>query len=432
MVIRLIWLYIGLPGSAVLFKWELLGFRLSTGAFMYRDIYDYTGPLAAGTFRWITTLFGTSFWPHFILSTFLVIFQAGYLNIVLLRIKAFDENNYLPAFLYVIVQSSLPEFYVLSPQLLGLTFLILALNLVFRRIDNMASDELFLLAGIFVGLAMLFYLPTIAFFISFLLSFVLFSTAILRRVILFIMGMLTVVMLVWAYTYWFGYHTDFLISFFVDGFAKPKTYFLATNRFFETGYAVLFFFAISIVGILWYRRSNFQTKIVQVMLFFLLAGVVSFFISPELSGTEYVFLLPPMSFLLSHLLLNLRRKVLRLTVPYVVVFGLLGYPFLVEREELIQYQVEDEEKVMLIGDQYALYQGHRITSPFLDEYVSRRRMEGLDYYLPATVIYSTLLKDDPDRIIDQWGYWDEIAYRFPEFANRYQRVAAGVYTKISN
>lgn len=432
MVIRLVWLYIGLPGSAVLFKWELLGFRLSTGAFMYRDIYDYTGPLAAGTFRWITTLFGTSVWPHFILSTFLVIFQAGYLNIVLLRNKAFDENNYLPAFLYVIIQSSLPEFYILSPQLLSLTFLILALNLIFRRIDNMASDELFLLAGIFVGLAMLFYLPTIAFFVSFLLSFVLFSTAILRRVVLFIMGMLTVVMLVWAYTYWFGYHTDFLISFFVDGFAKPKTYFLSTNRFFETGYAVLLIFAISVVGIFWFRLTNFQTKIVQVMLFFLLAGAVSFFISPELSGTEYVFLLPPMSFLLSHLLLNLRRKVLRLIIPYCVVFGLLGYPFFVEREELVPYRPEDEEKVMVIGDQYTHYQGHKITSPFLDEYVSRRRMEGLDYYLPATVIYSTLLKDDPDRIIDQWEYWDEISYRFPEFAKRYRNTSAGVYQKISN
>lgn len=423
----------GLPGSAAFYKWELLGFRLAQGVFMYRDVYDYTGPLAAGLYRWITFLFGTSYWPHLIMSSFLVIYQAATFNLILLRNKAFDDNNYLPAFLYVIFSSAVPEFYVLSPQLLSVTFLILTLGLIFRRIDNQASDELFLLAGVYVGLAMLFYLPSITFFVAFLLAFVIFSTAIFRRVILFVLGAGLMVAIVWGYTFWYGYSGEFLESFFLDGIRKSKTYFVSYQEFFGSGYAFLAVFGVTVVGILWLRLTNFQMKIVQVMLFFVLSAIAAFFLAPDLSWASYAYLFAPAAFFLSHSFLRIRRRWVRFLVPYAVVLGLLIYPRLWQTSSMSMYQPKSEEKkLMVIGNDLSKYQGYRFCGPFLDSYVSERRLRGLNFYTDALVMYSTLAADAPDLIIDQWGYWDEIATKFPLFAAQYREQEPNVYERISN
>jgi Family of unknown function (DUF6427) len=431
--IRAVWVVVGLPDSAAFYKWELLGYRLAQGAFMYRDVYDYTGPLAAGLYGWITFLFGTSYWPHLILSSFLVVYQAATFNLILLRNKAFADNNYLPAFLYVIFSSAVPEFYVLSPQLLSVTFLILTLGLIFRRIDNQTSDELFLLAGVYLALAMLFYLPAVTFFVAFLLAFVVFSTAIFRRMILFVLGMVVVVTVVWGYTFWFGYSGDFLESFFLDGTLKPKTLFVTYKEFFSSGYAFLAVFGVSLIGILWLRLTNFQLKIVQVMLFFVASGIAAFFLAPDLSSVLYAFLFAPAAFFLSHSFLRIRKIWAKILVPYAVVLGLIGYPAFLQIAKLDVYQPKVEnKKLMVIGDDLSSYKGFRFCGPFLDAYVSERRLQGLGFYDEALVLYNTIATDQPDLIIDEWGYWENIAVRFPLFAEKYQKQEPNIYIRISN
>ena len=134
---------------------------------MYSQTFDYTAPLATLVYKYLNLIFGRSYFIHYGFSSLVIVFQAGIFNQLLLKNKAYDENSYLPAFLYTILMISVPDFMTLSPQLMSLTFILLALRNVLRRIDNQVTDELFLNSGIYIGIATMIYLPSFVFFLVF-------------------------------------------------------------------------------------------------------------------------------------------------------------------------------------------------------------------------------------------------------------------------
>ena len=109
---------------------------------------------------------------------------------VFLKNKIFSENNNLPALFFVLCAVAIPDFMVLSPQIMSLPFLLMGLSKILDRIANETTDVLFLYTGIHVGIATLFYPPAITYFFIFLISFFLFSSSKLRRIGLYFNGFL--------------------------------------------------------------------------------------------------------------------------------------------------------------------------------------------------------------------------------------------------
>ncbi|MEQ9006293.1 MAG: hypothetical protein RLP12_00305, partial [Ekhidna sp.] len=126
-IIRLVQSYFINDSSSYELKWLLLGEWLGQGFRMYSETFDYTGPIAAFVYKYLYLIFGKTSFIHYGFSSLVIIFQAGIFNQLLLKNKAYDENSYLPAFLYMILMVSVPDFMALSPQLLSLTFVLLAL-----------------------------------------------------------------------------------------------------------------------------------------------------------------------------------------------------------------------------------------------------------------------------------------------------------------
>lgn len=431
------WIIVGFPLSLPELKWLLVGERLGDGFTMYRDLYDHTGPLSAMVYKWLDFLFGRSRWVHIVFSSILVTVQASILNSILLKNKAFEENNYLPAFFYVICSASVLDFFALSPQLMSITFILLALNQIFRRIDNVITDELFLYSGIYLGLAAFFYLPAVIFFVIFLVSFILFSSAILRRLLLFIYGTFAVFVVVWAYFFWHEAAYDFLNSFFGAGVQKPKIFYLEFVDLLKVGGFLCGVLLLGLTILVTQRSTNFQQKMQRVMTLFIIAGVIAMVVNRELMVADLVFFVPSTAFFLSYYFLGIRRRVWRLTMPYLVVFGLIAYPFLfIDGEELQSSIVQSSEpytgSVMGITSDISVYRNAHIAGPFLDEYVSRCRLENLEYFDEAPRLFQSLNESDADIILDEWGMAGVIFHRFPSFARRYEQTGPGEYRLISN
>lgn len=436
-VIRGIWLIYGLPLPLFGFKWQLLGSWLAQNHMIYADSYDYTGPLSALVFKWMTILFGNSRWIHIIFSTLLIILQAGIMNTIFIRNKAYHENTYVLAFIYIILMCGVMDFYMLSPQLMSITFIIISMNNIFRRIDNQATDEMFLTSGIYLGIASFFYLPASIFLVSYLISFLLFSTAIARRLILLSLGATIVFSVVWGYFFWHNAEAAFFTSFFDAGFFRDKIYYLSYSELLIQGLAILIFTVVSLSIFFTARFTNFQQKIQRVMFIFMISAVFCIWISPELSGAEMIFMVPSVAFFITHHLLLLRRWWTRTFIPLVVIFSIILFPFLwmgqFAKEELflsgsLPYK---NQRIMLMGEDLSVYEGNTIASPFLDAYVSKQRLEGLKYYEDASEIYDTILAANADIIIDRWGYFPKMMEIFPDLGKRYVLKDA-VYQKINN
>jgi hypothetical protein len=421
------------------FKWLLLGQHLGDGFVMYSETYDYSGPLAAFVYKWLDIIFGSSRWVHIGISTLLVIIQASTLNSILLKYKAYSENNYLPAFLYVILISSTSDFFALSPQLMSLTFIILSLNQIFRRIGNEVVDEIFLYAGIFSGLATLIYLPSIVYFIAFFISFLLFSTAIFRRLVLFLYGSFVPLFVVVGYFFWQGSVNDFWQSYFVAGFLKPKIYFLLPNDLLLLSAVLIGTLIIALSVFFTERYTNFQQNMMWVMVFFIFAAFATLMLSPELSPADLLFFIPPAAFFLTHYFLGLKRRVVKSIVPMTIILSVLIYSWwavknvegLVIKDSNAAVQ-KPEERLLLLGDDLKEYAGYRIAGPFIDPYLSKIKLEDLNYYRGASDMYDILMASEADVIKDNWEIAPLIFERFPALEKRYKMTKKGEYRKISN
>lgn len=426
-----------MPLSAPLMKWLALGERLGDGFTMYSEAFDYTAPLSALVYKWVDYIFGASRWTHVVLSSLLITIQAWIFNATLLRNKAFEENTFVPAFLYMILACGVTDFWSLSPELMCTTFLLLAINQIFRRIDNIVTDELFLYSGIYVGVATFFFPPSAVFFLVLLFSFIGFSSAVARRVLLYVYGFTVVFLVNWAYFFWFDASDAFFSTVF-DVF-RPKIFYLNYIQFFIASGGLAFAFLFGLAGLFANRFTNFQQKTIQVMLLFTLGASCCVLLSNNLSSTTLILFVPTIAFLLTHYLLNVKKPWVKLLVPNIIIVSLVIYPYVflrvMEENNLILSENPSEyidKRVMVIGTDLSVYEENYMASPFIDERISIDRLNDLDYYEKAADLFLVLEKSDPEVIIDQLKAMPKINERFPYFRDNYRKNSFGDYVKISN
>ena len=424
-------------GSYYGLKWLLLGEWLNQDFRMYSQTFDYTGPIAVFFYKYFNLLFGRSEFIHYGLSSFVIIFQAGIFNQLLLKNKAYDENSYLPAFLYMILMVSIPDFMTLSPQLMSLTFVLLSLQNVLRRIDNQVTDELFLNSGIFIGVATMIYLPAIVFYLVFLFALILFSTAVTRRLLLYLFSFLLVFTLCSLYFYWRGDFWFFIESYISQNLFQTISSPLSVLEVFGLTAPFIFIFFLSVFKT-WSagRPTNFQQKIQQVIWLMFFGGITTFFLSNEKSMHELVFMIPAIVYFWTHYFILLKRRIFQFVMPGLMIFGLIGfsgYCYLNLTEPLvIKEQQSSNEATMILGANLNYYSSQKILTPCFNDHISRKAFEGLGFYLSAGELYKLIVQADPLIIIDEMSIMSEIKTRFPEIEERYQMQGQNLYRKISN
>ncbi len=417
-------------------KWLLLGQWLDRGFTMYTEAYDYTGPIAVFVYKYLDFIFGRSAFAHHAVNAILIIIQAGIFNQLLLKNKAYDESNYLPAFLYMILMVCVPDFMSLSPQLISLTFILLALKNVLRRIDNQVTDELFLNSGISIGIATMIYLPSAVFFFVFLFSLILFSTAITRRVLLYFFGFILMFGLTFIYYYWTGDHMVFVESFISQSLLMKSQEMLSFKEIATLSGGFIFIFIISVIKTLGSARlTNFQQKIQQVIWLMLFGAIGTFFLSNEDAALELVFVVPIIAYFLTHYFILLRKQIAKMVMPFSIIFGALTFSVIGHTKWSKSLLVDPKialENTMILGSNLNYYVNSEAGSPCFNQRLSKIAFDGLHYYGSATRIYELLLRADPDLIIDELDVSTQVFDRFPALDEKYAKEGTNAYRKISN
>jgi hypothetical protein len=436
--VRLFYGLYGMPLSAPEFKWLLLGDWLGEGLPMYTHTFDYTPPLSAFVYSALDWLFGRSRTVHWIFSTLLVIFQASYFNRILLRNKVFDENTYIPAFLYVVFMTATFDFFSLSPHLMSLTFIILALDHLVRKMDKMSADELYLFPGIYLGIGALFYMPAIAVFMVFLIALIVISNTEMRRVFLFSFGWLLVMGIAILVLYFQGTLQEAASVYFIELF-RDKTYFVDYR---ELGYITAlpgFIFLVAVLNTLSKRESNLHVMVQQVMLLLFGMAVGVMLASGTLGGQELLFFVPVFTFFVTNYILSLKKRIWKFLIPNVLVLGSLLVPFVwlstgwfLDDLTVEKPKQQMDKSVMIIGKPEPIYLEGKMRSPFLDGNIGKMRLNDLDYYQKSQVFLEIFQKVKPDMVYDRLGAMKKIMFRFPEIETAYQEIEPGVFKRVNN
>lgn len=426
------------PGTSYFeLKHILLGQWLDQGFSLYSQAFDYTGPIAAFLYKYIDLVFGRSIFVHHALSTILITVQAGIFNQLLLKNKAYNENSYVPAFLYMILMACLPDFMALSPQLLSLTFILLAFRNVLRRIDNQVTDELFLNSGVFIGIATMIYLPAAVYYFVFLISLILFSSAVARRLLLYTFGFFITFALCGLFFYWNGSLDLFIQDFVVKSITMESSSLMDLRTLMILSAPFLFLFLISVVKT-WgaARLTNYQQKIQQVIWLMFFGGIAAAMLSNEKVGYEMVFAVPVIAYFWTHYFVLLRRRFFVALMPIILIFGMIGFNVYAYQNFLNVVSVEPvsqiEDKTLIIGERLDFYVEQEMNTPCFNKQLCQDEFGGLNYYQNAIRLYEIIQQVDPDIIVDDLNVASNLFHRFPILQKKYRQISNNRFQKINN
>ena len=425
--------------------WLLIGEAMKSGH-MYVDIFDSLSPLAATTYWFIVLVFGKSTLALQILGTLLMLIQAIIFNNLTINNKVYEQNTYLPAFVYIILASSHYALSVFSPVQLAITFILLAFSRLLSHVEFRAKrDEQIMSIGLLIGIATLFYLPSIIFLPIVLIILFLFTNTLRRRYVILTISGLIPIFAAFGY-YWLvndelGY---FIVNFIQPSLAIDFSSLVKIGSNVGLILPVLLFWLFGTITMSKQRRlNNYQSRLAQ--LFFitgLMALLVLLFKSADII-TGIILLVPVAAFFTTHMFFLIRRSLIdfitllillsfNLLTSYDSEFGLLGINKSIEQEVVVEPELVTlikDKKLMVLGDRQRLYVYGSLATPFYDWSLSRAVVNNLEYYDNVVFIKESIDRYQPEVILDYELRWRKILLHIPEFYQQYEQVRPFVWVR---
>ena len=423
--------------------WLTIGEALGNGT-MYLDVWDSMAPLAASLYYWVVLIFGKSMLTLNILGFLLNFVIAILLNQMFIRNKVYEQNTYVPAFVYIVLSNLHVSFSLFSPMQIGLIFVLLALGNLLGHIEFRAKrDEQIMNIGLYLGVASLFYFPLVVFVPIMLVLFIMFTSTQNRRYLLFLVGSMLPLAFAFCY-YWVATEKA---GYFVQHFIWPYFYFdRAEGQWWDMVKIALPLILLMLVGTfstqLQRRLNNFQVRLNQLFIVIMILTPLIYLLVPEFVPSTLQIFLPIISFFVVHLLLLFRRglvgEIITLVFAFLIIFSLFDEAkditgWFNKKETISLIQSVDElryvkdRRMMVLGDNRELYYSGSLATPFFDWRLSEPFFQSLDYYDNLVFLQESINQQQPEIIIDYEHLWGPIASRLPLVAVKYRQVTPTVW-----
>ncbi len=404
-------------------NWLIIGEKLGQGATMYVDVWDRTAPLSALIYWGLYYFLGNAILPYRILAILLIFIQSAFFNSVLIRKNVYNEKSYLPALFYVLFACSSFDMLILSPSLMSLSFLLLVFRNILSLNEEAFDNEIFK-TGIYLGIAILLYLPNFVFIVFIAIGFALFRTASTRQYLLFIYGISFIFSFFLIYYFWIGKLLFFFQNFLSNIFDFNWASFLTWKTIIAVMLVPSLLLIISLLRV--FNETsfiNFQSNTQLLMLIWLVISLISNIFAPNFSTYQLVLLAPVFSLFVTYFFLLYRKKLLKeiLFLASILLIGfngyVSGYPWgrlqgFISYENLYVNMPQDfdikKKKILVLGENLSYYHHNLLATPYLDWELSQAHFAYLDSYASMIAIYKNFEKDLPEIIIDETGFAEKL------------------------
>ena len=248
-----------------------------------------------------------------VISLLFVVLQAFFLTNVINKQGVLRETSHLPALLYVVLMSCFPEQLSFNPLLFANFFIIVFLNSIFNfyRSDT-AVFEVFN-AGVFIGLASLFYWPSLFLFPLTMASLFVLRPFNIREWAVSFLGVLLPFVFFGVVLFWL----DMLSVNSIKSILEPLYRVQFSTAYNGTYIILTAILAIILIASLWrFSRdlNNFSKlrarKFLAIIVWFFLFAALSYLVASKNSMIGLSFLAIPLSVIISNYFLSLKNQLL--------------------------------------------------------------------------------------------------------------------------
>ncbi|MCS7004352.1 MAG: DUF6427 family protein [Cytophagales bacterium] len=414
-------------------SWLTLAEKLNSGAVMYADIWDKTPLLAAWCYQISELLFGKTIIPLHFIALILILHQAYVFNKFLIDFNILNEKTYVPAYLYVVFINFSFDNLIFSPALCSLSFLILVLRNILRPEHKTVEQDIFK-SGFYLGIATLFYFPSISFAILTLIGYIFFRTSSLKTLLNILYGFSTIIISFFTYLYYYDILDNFFTLFWYE--ISPNTW--ITKSEISWLLAISVFWGLAGLFASVYESNkfiNYQNRCRQFMVLWAITAILNLLFIQQLQPNDAIFLVPSLAFLTTNLLLLIRKFLLAEVLSWVVTFSVLlvnyntlhGYFKDWDKVDYSKMLVQTRQfpfqnkKVLVLGDTKDYYLNNQLATPYFQWEFASKHFQSLDNYSILIEIQKNFEKDFPEIIVDEKKIVQHLFKKIPAIASYYQQ-----------
>lgn len=431
------------PFSIPELKSFLIGEKVSRGAIPFVHIIDATGPLTSWFYGLVDLLMGNSLSARHVVGFLAIVSQAIFMGLMFINRKVFSENTFVPSLVFVIFVAFSYDTLALTGELLGLGFLLLALNNLFKELEfRTKSDDTVLGLGFFISLASLASFDYAIYFLAAGVIVVLYSRRDLRVFLLLLTGFALPHLLLIA-TYFLTGHLEALVQYFyLPNLRFGGTALMSIRGLLYLGAIPAVYLAASLLMLNREARfSKYQSQVFQSMLLWTAFSALYLVYAGNLRPQNLITFAPCLSYFVSQLLLLIRRRRLAEWSLWFFLLGVIAMSTLARRDMIaevdysrLQLPPEDEKsiegkRIVVLDDDISWYVNNELSTPFLDWKLAEPGFSDLDYYENVILISEGFRKDPPDLIIDPNQYMPAVFDRIPHLKEVYQEEKPGLYSR---
>jgi hypothetical protein len=423
-------------------KSMVIGEALNNGQQMYSEVYDSTAPLAAGVFGVIDWMMGRSIAGREIFALILIFFQAAFFAILLINNKAYNDNTYVPGFLYGLLCFVSFDFLSVTPELLGTTVLLLALNNLFREIEFRVDREGTIInVGFYTGLASVFVFTYSIFLVAAFVILLVYTRISFRKSLLLLFGFFLPHVIIGVYYFYADSLTALWNNFYLENLTHTDINLISGKSLFILAALPITYFVFSLFMMNREARfTKYQSQLFQVMFLWLIFCVIELFLTRQLSPHSLMIMIPSLAYFFSHYLLLIRRKWIAESMLWILIFGIVTMNLFAVRGRVrsVDYSgmyvgpdpaLVTGKKVMVLGDDISVYRNNTLGGYFLDWRISERTLTGTQYYDNVLKIDEMFHNCPPDVIVDEKGMFASLAGRIPSLGAQYRKQGENLYLK---
>jgi len=259
-----------------------------------------------------------------ILCTILIIFQAIWINKIVIEHRLIENANYLAAFLYIIFMSLVPDFLGLHPFIVGNTFFVLAVGEIASTYKKVKVSGTVFNIGLLVSLSSLLYFPfAIFYFFASLALMVIRSYNILERIQLFF-GFVTPYYSLALVLFWRGELSALFSDYIWANIYFPRGLF-SLDKFYVITLSIallLVVFSLFSYGAMIRKKGIQIEKITDILYWIFIFAFIGIFFCRDLSVYHYLLLAFPASIVLANNIYLIKNLALAEILGLSLVLGL--------------------------------------------------------------------------------------------------------------
>lgn len=378
----------------------------------YVDVLHNLGPLSTGLFRYVYGGTGQSLFLPRILAGVLCFVQVIILTVGINNVNGFREFNAFIGVIYIVLLHLFPDMLILTPLLIGMTFIIFKYVLVLSIIRNKAFDGSFLYAGIATSLAGIFLFPLFLFAIPTFLIIIIYTRFDIRSIGLFLLGLILPLFTILAYYYFQNYTQEYIKINFYYGFSMRFVSQLSVINYFIIAFVPFVLFLVAFLKTTaMYNMVNYQQKMIVAAVFYLITAFVLMITLPDKSIYYLLLFVPFLIHFMGILFIETTyKKINQMALASFVVLLAIPYFYKVSKfKKYLDYSplyaqeiIPKYGKVLNLSDDKNILMNNTYATGFCEYIIARSFF--LDPSPEATIlVFDKLEADLPDAIYDPNG-----------------------------